>query len=284
MSDNLKGALLTSLTIFLYTLNDGLMKLIISYMPLSQAVFLRNLIILPMMCLLAWQLKLKLSGMSRRIWAISIFRGLNEIAVTICLLLAFKNMLLSDAISILQAVPLLLTAVASLLFGERVSAKRWMVIFVGLIGVLIIIKPGTDAFNWASLYAIGAVCFLTIRDSLSKSLPDETPVIFPAFVATLIVFVSSIYYTPGEAWITPSQTMYGLIFICSLFMFGATYLSITMMRIGDVGFTSPFRYSAILWSAIIGILFFAEWPDHTTWIGAAILVGSGIYLIRNGRS
>ena len=280
MSDNLKGAALTSLVVLLYTLNDGLMKLIITYMPLSQAVFFRNLTILPFMGLLAWHLKAQNWHITRKAWVISIIRGLNEVLLTICLLLAFKYMLLSDAIAILQAAPLLLTAVAALFFREKVSRSRWLTAIFGLIGVLVIIRPGTAAFDWASLYAVGAVCFLTIRDSLSKSLPKGTPDLLPALVATSIVFMSSVFYEPGAPWIMPNSIVFLLVPAASLFMFGATYFSISMMRVGDISFTSPFRYMAILWSAIVGMLVFNEWPDITMWIGATILVASGVYLIR----
>ena len=281
MSDNLKGAALTSLVVLLYTLNDGLMKLIISQMPLSQAVFFRNLAILPLMGLLAWHLKAHKWKLSRKAWGISVLRGLNEVLLTICLLLAFRYMLLSDAIAILQAAPLLLTAVAALFFAEKVSPARWATVIVGLLGVLIIIRPGTEAFDWSSLYAVAAVCFLTIRDSLSKSLPKGTPDLLPALIATFIVFSSSPFYEFGTPWVSLNTQLIGLLATASIFMFGATYFSISMMRIGDVSFTQPFRYLAILWSALIGMIFFDEWPDATMWIGALILVGSGIYLIRN---
>lgn len=288
MSDNLKGACITVFAVLLYTLNDGIMKLVVAEIPLFQAVFLRSLFMLPLMGLLAWQMKAIRWQISKAAWRVSVLRGFNEIALTFCLLQAFRYMLLADAIAILQAAPVLLTIVAAVFFKEHVSKQRWIAVLIGLFGVLVIIRPVAGAFNEASFYAIAGVCLVTLRDSMTRTLPKGTPDLFPALVTGVIVFIFSallplfsLLVSPVEVWVTPPPSLFLYLFGAAIFIFAATYFSITMMRIGDLGFVSSFRYFAIIWSALLGLLIFGEWPDAFTWGGAAILVVSGIYLVKN---
>ena len=280
MSLNLKAAVLTVLVSLLYTLNDAIMKFVMVELPTFQAVMFRGFIVLPLLFFLAWRMQFLTWQLPPKSWRMSWARGIAEIVLTYFILQAFRHMYLSDVIAILQATPLMLTIVAALLFAERVSLKRWGAVVLGFTGVLIIIQPGTAAFDWASLYALGAVASLTCREIITRHLPEKTPDLFPAIITSILVLVFAMAVTPFENWgtLTPQLMLY--LAAAALFMTGATYFAITMMRLGDVSFTAPFRYSGIIWSVILGILFFQEWPGLATWTGAGILVISGLMLIK----
>jgi len=194
---------------------------------------------------------------------------------------------ISSASAILQAVPLIVTLGAALFLGETVGWRRWSAIFVGLCGVLLILRPGLDGFEPASLFAVQGVIGLAARDILTRLAPSAATSAhfsvgaFAAFVPTGVFML----WLSGESLASPDvpdQIRLGLTLVVAV---GAYLTIITATRTGDVSTVAPFRYSRIIFALTIGFFVFGERPDGLMLLGTAIVVGSGMFtLIREARA
>jgi S-adenosylmethionine uptake transporter len=220
---------------------------------------------------------------NRRDMTIVLVRAVAETLATIFFLTALANMPLANIIAILQTLPLSVTMVAALFLGEPVGWRRWSAIIVGFIGVLIIIRPGTDGFSLYSLWGLAAVACVTVRDVVTRRLSHDMPSLFVTLITAIAITCLGAVMTPASGWVTPSPTSW-LILVATACVIVAAYLfSVMTMRVGDIGFVSPFRYTGLIWAIIFGFVVFDEWPDNLTLVGMAVIVSAGAYMFRRER-
>lgn len=280
VSDNTRGAALMALSVFCFTANDTMMKFLFGDMPLFQAVLLRGLLCLPVITYMAHRRAQLFVRASRHDMSIVLIRAGAEIAATICFLTALANMPLANIIAILQTLPLSVTMVAALFLGEPVGWRRWSAIIIGFIGVLIIIRPGVDGFSLYSLWGLAAVACITVRDIVTHRLSREMPSLFVTLITAIAITGLGAVMMPASGWVPPSLTSWVILVATACVIVAAYLFSVMTMRVGDIGFVSPFRYSALLWAIILGYVIFDEWPDNLTLGGMAIIVATGIYMFR----
>mmetsp|Transcript_555 Transcript_555/g.1591 ORF Transcript_555/g.1591 Transcript_555/m.1591 type:complete len:283 (-) Transcript_555:97-945(-) len=210
-----------------------------------------------------------------------IIRNLAELTGAVGFVTALSLIPLSTASAILQAGPLLVTLGAALFLGEPVGWRRWGAILVGFGGVLLIIRPGTSDFNWLALYAVLGVVGLAIRDLSTRSVKADVSSVQLSMLAffSLVPAAILLMLVSGSAMVNPAPQEWGLLAVCVL-IGAVAYFAITVaMRIGEISFVTPFRYSRMIFALIIGVVFFAETPDALTLIGAAIIILSGLYTL-----
>lgn len=188
---------------------------------------------------------------------------------------------ISSASAILQAVPLIVTLGAALFLGETVGWRRWLAICVGLCGVLLILRPGMDGFEPASLFAVQGVVGLAARDILTRLAPPEATSAhfsvgaFAAFIPTGLFMM----WLAGDGFASP-DTVNTLRLSLAIVISIVAYLAIiTATRAGDVSTVAPFRYSRIVFALIIGFFVFGERPDGLMLLGTGIVVGSGLFTL-----
>ncbi|MGC6472313.1 MAG: DMT family transporter [Parvibaculales bacterium] len=283
MSENLKGAFVTSLTVFTFALNDALMKFILLSVPLYQAVFLRGLLVMPVLVVLArhmGQLTVKLAPSDKTIIA---QRSLLEALLTFLFVTALTKLPLAVVVVIMQSAPLALTACAAVFLKEHVGWRRWLATIIGFVGILVIVQPGMDGFDANILLVIAAVVCLVIRDMLTRKMSPDVPPLFAVMWTAIATVVMAALVVPFTPWVALEASTYGLLSMACLTIISAYLLSIFMMRIGEVGFVSQFRYTGILWAALLGIVLFEEYPSPSTLLGAALIVAAGIYSISRER-
>ena len=275
-SDNLRGigAMLAAMAAFV--VNDTMMKLAATDLPTGQVIFLRGLVIVPVLAalMLASATRTTLEMLCR---PGILARCVAEVAAAILYLSALFHMPIADCTAILQFTPLALTAGAALFLGAPVGWRRWLATLVGLIGVLIIIRPGASAFNPYAALALLSVVFIAARDLITRRLGKDVPTIVIAFTSTAAVAVSSLGLLPFEAWRWPSPAAMLALLGASAALLGAQYWIILAMRSGDIAVVAPFRYSIILWAIVAGFLVWREVPDLATWIGIAVVTAAGLY-------
>lgn len=191
---------------------------------------------------------------------------------------------LSSASAILQAMPLVVVIGAALVFGEQVGLKRWFAILVGFVGVLMIIRPGLDGFEVASLFAVIATLGFAGRDLATRAAPPVLSNmqlgVYGFFVLIPTGLAMSFYNneTIQLDLLAGSQILGAIIFGV------AAYNALTIaMRTGDVSVVSPFRYSRLLFALILGVFVFAERPDAVTLLGSLLIVLSGGYTLIQSR-
>ena len=220
---------------------------------------------------------------SRRPW-LQAGRGLCLALATTCTFFALRHLALTTTTSIGFASPLIVTLIAGPLLGERLSPARLAAILVGFGGVLVITRPGGAAFHPAmllaactalatALYSV-ATRFLAARD------PSETTMLYTGLVGSL-VFLPALPFV----WVTPASAATWTLLGATVF-FGTVGhgLLILAHKRAPASVLAPFFYAQLLWASVIGFLAFGEVPDRWTLLGGAVVLASGLYLIRGERA
>lgn len=276
-SDNARGAAFMAVCMAFFVLNDTFMKLASSHFSLFQAMFLRGIAATVMISLIAWHQKAFFYVISKKDRRILLFRIVGEVGATLTFLNALFNMPLANATAILQSLPLVVTLAAALFMGEVVGWKRYLAIIIGFSGVLIIVRPGSEGFNFYSFSAIAAVLFITLRDLSTRRLSAGIPSILVSFWAALAVMLTGAVLSPAMEWKPVDGLGLMLLVFAAIFIIFGYLFSVMTMRIGDIGFVSPFRYTILIWAILLGYGLFGDIPDAWTLLGAAIIVITGIF-------
>lgn len=212
-------------------------------------------------------------------------RMLFEIGGRLFYVLALALLPLSTATVILQATPLVVVAAAAIFFGETVGWRRWTAICTGLIGVVIIIQPGAEAFSALSILAVLGMLGFAGRDLASRAAPPSlrAPVLgFYGFIA--IIIAGAIYAAwQGQPFVWPDGR--ALLFLCGAVVTGATAYTCLMkaMRTGEVSAVTPFRYTRLLFGIGLGVLAFGESLTPPMLIGSGLIVISGLIILWRGK-
>ncbi len=283
MSDNTKGALLMMCSMAAFTFNDTLVKSLGTDVPLFQMLFLRG----ALASVLIWGLAKSLGklrwSLSRQDWALVIVRTVAEIGAAYFFITALYHMPLANVTAILQILPLTVTLGGALFFDEAVGWRRASAIAAGFVGMLLIVRPGPDGFDQYAIYAMVAVAFVTLRDLSTRKMSPNVPSLTVTLVASLGVMVFAGVASLSGDWVALDGRQWMLLSGAALFILGGYLFSVLVMRVGEVSFIAPFRYSGLLWALILGFVVFGDWPDPVTLTGAAIVVGAGVFTLLRGR-
>ena len=208
-----------------------------------------------------------------------------EIIGRLFYILAFTLTPLSSATVILQAAPLVVVACAAMLFGETVGWRRWTAILIGLLGVVVIIRPGTDSFSMLSLLAVMGMLGLAGRDLASRAAPASLGTAILGLYGFMSVIVAGAAYalwaqTPFERLdLSTTLTLIGAI-LAGVAAYGSLMKA---MRTGEVSAVTPFRYSRLVFGIALGVFVFGEQLDGSMIIGCALIVLSGLFILWRGQ-
>jgi drug/metabolite transporter (DMT)-like permease len=277
VSDNTRGIIFMAVAMATFTVNDSFMKAATQILPLSQAIVVRGGLTVMFLLVLAWIMGVRTLHVAQVDRKLLGWRTVAELGATLTFLLALMQMPLANLSAILQSLPLAVTLGAMIALREPVGWRRMTAIAVGFCGVLLIVRPGTEGFNIWSVLALISVAFVVVRDlttrQFSKGLPSLTIAIYTSVSVTLMGLVG----WAVQDWIpVPLPALAMLTAAATMLIMG--YLFIVMaMRVGDVAIVAPFRYTALIWAILLGWLVFDEIPRGWTFLGAAIVVGTGLY-------
>ncbi|WP_375263562.1 DMT family transporter [Palleronia sp.] len=281
--DNLRATGFMVLSMAFFATEDFFIKRVTAEMPVSQMLFLicsTTAAILALLCL-----RKGLPLVTRDVLGPQVMgRNFCEAFATISFVTALSLVPLTLATAIQQATPLLVTAGAAIWLGETVGWRRWTAVAIGMAGVLLILRPGLEGFQPEALLVIVAAIGLAARDVISRRIPSRIATLQLAFWAYVALTIGT-----GLLWmIRSATTMPGL--ATWLYLGAATalgvigYLSLTTAtRLGHVSTVIPFRYTRLVFALILGMVFLGERPDALTLVGAAIVVGSGLYALMRER-
>ncbi len=282
-SDNTRGAVLMMAAMAAFTMNDTCLKLLSDEMGLSQALFLRGLGTVAVFAAFARLTGVLQWNLPRRDWALIAIRSAGEVAAAYFFLIALFNMPIANVTAIFQALPLAITLAGAIFLRDPVGWRRMAAILIGFLGVILIVRPGTDGFNIYAIYALAAVVSVVIRDLATRQLSRDVPSAMVSLWAGVAVTLCSGVVAATEPWVVPSaagaaQLLGSLIFVVAGYQFG-----VMAMRVGDLGFVAPFRYTGLLFALVLGFVVFAEWPDTLTLTGSAIIVATGLFTLYRER-
>ena len=275
--------MLMAVSMLCFVLNDGLMKALFDSMSIYQAILLRGVITVPVIAVLAWQqgaLVIRLAARDRLLVAVRVSA---EVGATVGFLTALKYMPLANVTAILQVLPLTVTMAAALFLGESVGWRRWLAILIGLVGVIIIIRPGMQGFSVYSIWALGAVGCITVREIVTRKLSSGLPSLPVALATAIAIGGLGAVMIPAVEWAPVSGDGWLLLAGASVAIIGGYLFSVMTMRVGDIGFVAPFRYTAMVWAIGLGLLMFGDLPDMATSIGTGIVIITGLYSLHRER-
>lgn len=283
--DNFRGAAFMVLAMLGFAIEDMLIKLMAVALPVGQIV---GMLGLGSAFLVGGILVVQGQPLFTRAMltpAIGL-RAIGELVGTLGFVTAIALTPLSSASAILQATPLFVTLGAALFLQESVGWRRWSAILVGFVGVLLIIRPGMEAFDWLSLFALQGVIGLGLRDLATRRVPKETSTLQLSFLAFLVLIPAAavFMYINDSTLVSLSPSNWVYFSIALVIGIVAYYGIVAAMRIGEVSFVTPFRYSRIVFALFVGVFVFEERPDAWTLLGAFIIVGSGLYTLWRERN
>jgi drug/metabolite transporter (DMT)-like permease len=185
----------------------------------------------------------------------------------------------ADLVAILFIGPLVVTALAHVFLGEHVGPRRWAACGIGLIGGLVIVRPGTDVMGWAAIWPVLAVCFWSIYIIITRRISPRNStsnLMLWAALAPLgaMLIASPWYWETPEAW-----PLAGLLAIAALSA-ASNGVTIRAYGLAPASLLAPFSYLEIVGAVLFGWFFWQEFPDLWTWVGAAIIVAAGLYVLR----
>ncbi|MEZ5667215.1 MAG: DMT family transporter [Alphaproteobacteria bacterium] len=283
MSPNLRGAAFMTLSMASGTVSDTLVKALSAGMNMGQIMLLRGIAATVLIFLLAHH-RGALRPLAAAFHPMVVLRSIGEVGATVTFLIALTHVPVADASAIYQSMPLAVTVGAALFLGEPVGWRRWSAILVGFAGVMIIIRPGFEGFSGWSLMILGSVGFGTLRDLATRRIPAGTPSLFiSAVTAPAVAVTGAVLVVPLGGW-QPVDLGMAAWLVGAAMLLLVNYQFITMaMREGDIAFVSPFRYTGLPFAMLLGFVVFADAPDLPMVGGAAIVVGSGLYMLHRER-
>ncbi|NOR61044.1 MAG: EamA family transporter [Rhodobacteraceae bacterium] len=213
-----------------------------------------------------------------------LLRNFGEILGTSGYVLAVVLTPLSSASAILQATPLAVALGAALFLKQAVGWRRWVAIGAGFIGVLIVIRPGLEGFQPASLFAVQGVIGLSIRDLATRAMPGRvSSMVLSAYGFGVVVPAGLIIMLFEGPAVMPDGPQSALIAAALIVGPVGYYMIVAAMRVGEVAVVTPYRYVRLVFAMIIGVLAFGEVLDFYTILGASIIIGSGLFTIYRER-
>lgn len=263
--------------------NDSVTKYISAFINIGQVMLLRGLIATTLIAALAYHRR-ELSFSREALHPLMLLRSLAEVASTICFLTALTHLPLANASALFHFLPLATTMAAALFLGKGVGWRRWLSIFAGFVGVVLIVQPGADQFNAFSLLVLLSVGFSVVRDLATARAPATVPPIMMSVVTSAgVTLAGGLLIVPYGGW-TPVEPWQIIFFMLGAILVLTGYQAVILaMRTGELSFVAPFRYVGLVYAFLLGFLIFGEVPNTLMFVGSAIVLGSGIYMLYRER-
>ncbi|WP_439143236.1 DMT family transporter [Planktotalea sp.] len=276
---NTRAALLMVLSMFGFALGDAFVKLSAGAMSIAQVLILMSV---PGMIIFATLAQRSGQNVFSRSFfdKIVMLRNCVEAFTAMCLVSALALAPLSLVISIIQAVPLFVTLGAALILKEKVGPRRWIALIAGFFGVILMLRPDASGISFGAVLALLGAIGLSTRDLLTRIMPARIGTLQMATWGTAALIPAGILMLPFTGpHAMPSPSALGIVLCASLVNAVGYYAITAAMRLGDVSFVTPFRYTRLVFALIIAALLFAEQPDALTLLGAFIVIGSGLFVM-----
>ena len=262
---------------FSFSLLDAIQKTAIIYHSVFQLLFVKYCFVL-LLSIFESQRKKNYTFYKSGNLKIQLLRSVLSIIESACFILSFRYLSLADVHSIASLTPVLVVALSAIILREHVSLKTWIAIFIGFVGVLIVMRPGLSIFDPKSLIPLAGAFFLSIYQIVTRKASEtdsnETSLFYTSIVGIILVLII------GYSYWQPLIDQSFLIFITTGIFFSlGLYFQIIALSMARAGIIQPFHYTLIFWAIILGYIFYDDLPDIPTLIGALVITISGIYTL-----
>ena len=271
------GIIFAFISYFSFSILDAIQKSAVLYYSIFQLMFVKYTFVLLLSILEARRSK-KINFYKTNNFKLQIIRSLLSILESACFVLSFKYLSLANAHSIGALAPIIIVVLSVFILNEKVSIKTWLAIFIGFIGVLIIIRPASDVFSLKSLIPLLAAFFLGLYQIATKKISEyDTPEVSLFYSSLVGIFITSIM----AFYFWQPVNINSLIFFLPIGLFFSLgiYFQILALNNAKASIIQPFHYTLIFWAIIFGYFFYDDLPDLYTIIGALIITASGVFVI-----
>ncbi|MCH7937013.1 MAG: DMT family transporter [Proteobacteria bacterium] len=273
-----RGITFTILGGALLTTNDAVLKWLTSDYPVGQLMFIRGLFVFLPVMLIAW----RAGGFG--LIRVNSFRNQSlraGFAFTsgFFFITGISFLPLADALAITFAGPLFVTALAPKMLGEYVGWRRWSAVLVGFAGVVVMLRPGGEAMQWAALFPLGASLAGALRDLTTRKMAgQETSVSIMCFSTAVIVLAGLCTWPFGWAPLVLEDL--ALMALSGMLVGGAHFLLIERFQWAEAALLAPFKYTNMIWAVLFGFVIWGDVPDVWMTTGAALVIAGGLYIFR----
>ena len=291
------GALCITSAVVFFSINDVAIKFLSGGYALHQVVLIRSVIgLLVIMFLIAPLTSGWAIARTQRL-RVHILRGLFVVFANMTFFLGLAAMPLADAVAIFFISPLIITIFSVFFLGEAVGPRRWAAIAVGFIGVLVMMRPGTDAFQFASLLPLAAAfCYASIHILTRRIGGTESAATMAFYIQIMFIVVClamGLFLGDGRfgdqtdpslafllrEWSWPVVADYPIFLIIGIGIGVGGYLISQAYRVAEASFIAPFEYLTLPMSVVFGMLIFNEFPDVWDYVGMTLILGSGLFTV-----
>ena len=275
------GILFAVAAYFSFSILDAFQKTAVINHSIFQLLFIRYIFTLLLSCSEAKRKKNYKFWQSNNV-KLQVLRSFFSIIESGCFVLAFRYLSLADVHSVGSLTPVIIVVLSALILKENVSPKTWIAIFVGFLGVLIILRPGLSIFDIKSLLPLMAAFFLGLYQVVTRKVSEndstETSLFYTSLIGFIVMSILAFVY-----WQPLTLNSYFLFTSIGIFFSMGIYFQIIALSKARASIIQPFHYTLIFWAIILGYLVYDDLPDIPTIVGAIIIATSGIYVLRAGK-
>jgi drug/metabolite transporter (DMT)-like permease len=281
INNELLGIFYMILCQFSFATNDAMVKFIFQNFDeifvLNQVIFIRGIFALFFIGIFLYfknLLNFKIIFSSRQLP----IRGVFEAFAAICFFIGVATLPFGMVYVLLSLAPIFMTAFGALFLNEKVRWKRWTAVILGFIGIIIVINPKELEFGYFFIFPLLSAILLSFRDMYTKNIKGNFHSLQIAFITCLVVTIFFGFLSLYK-FFNFSLKEYLILFVASFFLSLGYIFSVATIKVALVSVTSTFRYSVILWGILYGYFYFGEIPNTNTYIGAVLIVISGLIII-----
>ncbi len=272
----LRAGLYMVLAMASFVTNDSFVKLIGRSLPVGEIIAIRGS--MAALFIAAICLRQGVLGSAPLIFTRNVLiRAMLDLVGTLLFITALMHMQIANLTAIMQAVPLAVTVLSVVFLKEKVGVRRTAAIIVGLIGVVLIVKPAPQSFTVYEAFALTIVLSLAVRDIITRRIPAKVPTLIVALANAVFVTVGGILLGLTQNFIVPEIWQIGFLACAAVFLGTGYMFMVSTLRLGNLSATAPYRYSIVLFAILSGIALFGEYPDALAYAGMMLIVGTGLY-------
>jgi drug/metabolite transporter (DMT)-like permease len=273
----LRGIMLMIAGNGLLTASDAISKWLTAGYPVGQIMCIRAAFTLLPILIFAWHAG-GLQTLYFRNVRMQVIRAVCAVASGFLFVAGLVYLPLADCIAIAFSGPLFVTALATPMLGEKVGWRRWSAVFVGFAGILIMLRPTGDAIHWAAILPVLATACGAFRDIITRKVRvSASPVAVLAFTMAAIALAG--LWTLPFGWAPVAGNDLLLLVTAGILVGTAQYLVIHAFYVAEASLIIPFKYLSLIWATLLGFFMWGDIPDRWMLIGAALVVGSGLYIM-----
>lgn len=276
-ADNLRGILFLAIALFGFVANDVCTKIVGPHLGAFQVMGLRGVVGIGLALVFAGAAgAIRLPAL---LHPLVLLRGLVDASLALLVISALSELPLSEVTVLLQAAPLVLTALSAFWLREAVGWRRWLAVAVGFLGVVIVVRPAFETVSAWTLAVLLAAGLVAVRDVLARQMPAGIQSWSVTLTAMVIVTAIGWAGVAATGWRPVPAGDWVLLAVAGAAIMLASQFMVMAFRNVEISVVSPFRYVVVLWALLMGYLVWGEVLEPHEWLGAAVIVGAGLYTL-----